>query len=459
MEMKMRNTLILFVILLGLALYVYLVEIKQHEKKEIAEKESKKLFTLVQDSLEALRFRNTHGSFALKRIQNQWRITQPLYTEAEESTVNTMLSSLLETVIEAEFPIKKNDLGNYGLGRNALSVQVGGRGGIEDSIRFGDKTPVGAFIFSSKSDSQVVTINQSVKTNFEKTLFDIRDKKLLHFKRDDVRKITLHNPHGTYTFEKAETPDWKIVNLDRPADNSKISNILSKLENNRVKSFVDEEGEKRKAYGLSAPQYQIDLMLAPDQGQKKFLISRNINDTYFARDDSRKPIFEIDSMLVKDVAQKISEFRNKDLVSFDRNEVNRLTFKYGDTLFSCVKDTADNWFLNDLAGDVLIKQKIVSFFSNLDYTNIADFVKDGNINVSDYGLLRPVLSVSLYRDSDLLVEVKLGSRKEKNIHVMTNQYDSVYLIPDTKLKDFKLKMEEILEKPVDSMEGLESDNS
>lgn len=452
--MKFRNTFILLILLIALGVYVYFIEVKQYRKTETVIKESKKVFSMVQDSLQQLTFRNSNGSFTIKKIQGQWKIVEPIYTEADESTVKSMLSTLLNSEKDKEFSIRPSETAEYGLHEQAIFIKLQTNKGEKDSLWMGDNTPVGAYVFGKKADSLIFTINQAVKNTFNKKLFDIRDKKILHFQRADVQQITVKNTHGQFEFEKANASDWTFKNINRPADNTKISSLLSKLENNRIKEFVDEEGSQLQKYGLDKPVFQVDLQLGLEKGHKRLFISKAIDKKYYARDESRRPIFEVDSFLVKDLNQKASDFRTKDLAAFSRFEINRFTIQYDDTLFTCVKDTADNWFLDDSIQQVVQKQKITSFLTNLDFTSISDYVRDGTYNPADYGLDKPSLRILLYKDNDLQIEVKFGKKKDKNYYAATNQYDSVYLIEEAKVKDVKLKLNDIIEKPLSSSEAL-----
>ncbi|MBN2366109.1 MAG: DUF4340 domain-containing protein, partial [Calditrichaeota bacterium] len=384
----------------------------------------------------------------VKKIQGEWRITEPIYTGADESTINSMLTTLLNANKITRFEITPEQLKEYGLSDQAIWVRLDAGEGETDSLWMGDKTPVGAYVFSAKTDSVVYTINQNVKTNFEKKLFDIRDKKLLHFQRNDVRKISVENQHGEFEFEKTTPAEWTFLNINRPADNGKMSTILSRLENNRAKSFVDEEGTELRRYGLTNPMIEVTLLLGPEQGQKKLMVSREIDGKFYAKDDTRKPIFEVDSLLVKDLNQKSTDFRSTDLVQFERSDVDSLTVIYGDTLISCAKDTSGNWIMLEPEYAPVKSQKISSFFSSLDFTTISEFVRDGSFNASRYGLDRPVLTVSLYDGDSKMREIRLGSKKDNKIYAVTDQYQSVYLIPETKLKDYKLKPADIMEEPV-----------
>jgi hypothetical protein len=439
--MKLRNTIILFVLFASLALYVYLVEVKKHAKDEEFKKSSKKIFTLAKDSIEVLKFRNQNGFFHLQKVQEEWKIIEPLATEADNSTVTSMLLSLINADKDKEFNIKADEISSYGLDSRALFVQVKSNSGEEDSLKMGDKTPVGSFVFSNKNDSVVFTLNQSVKTAFDKKFFDIRDKKLLHFQRDDVRKVVIKTPREDFEFEKSSLSDWTFANINRPADNGKISGLLSKLQNNQIQAFVDEEGKQLKKYGLSTPKYQVELLLGPEKGQKRFFMSGKIDGKYYARDEARKPIFEIDTTIVKDVDRKRDDFRDKDIVDFDRNQVTRVRVVMGDTSFTCIKDTAGNWFMDDSLRQEVERTNITSLFSWLDYTNISEFVKDGKYNPADYGFDSPRIKLSLYNSEDLLAEAIIGNVKNGSVYAVTNQFESVYLIPKTKLIDFKTNLD------------------
>jgi len=443
--MNWKKTIALALTFIVLGAYVYFVEIKQHESKKQLEEKSKKVFNFVTDSVKTIALKNSFGQFVIKKIQGEWRITEPIYTQADKSTITTMLNSLKNSKKETTFSVAPGELAQYGLGQGAIKVRLSLEDGSTDSLELGEKTPVGAYVYTAKTDSQVFTINSSVKSTLDKKLFDIRDKKYLHFKRDQVQNITLRNRYGKYEFEKTGDKDWTFVNIQRPANKANLNSILSKLEYSNAKAFVDETGTKLRQYGLSKPAYQVDLLVGTDKGRKRLIISRKIKGKYYAKDDSRKPIFQIDSLLVKDINKKMKDFRDTDFAEFKQGEVNRIEIEYPDTLIRLQKDTTNNWLLADSAGRKAEISKINSFFSNFNYSKIEEFVKDGKYNPAKYGFDKPSLKLSLYRDDQLLLQATFGKKKGKNYYATTSAYQSVYLVSETKFKQLKLKLDKILE--------------
>lgn len=443
--MKLRNTLVLFGLFILLAGYVYFIEIQQGKKKEEAKAAEQKVFHFVKDSVDAIIVENQYGKFVIKQTASGWELSEPIRTEADGSIINTALTNLKDAKRDQVFPVKVEDLPDYGLGANALRVWLILKNGEKDSVLFGEKTPVGSFVFATKVDSVVFTVNDYVKTSFNKKLFDWRDKRLLRFKRDDVKKLVIHNRYGDFEFEKIGATTWRLVNIDRPADSGKLGGILSKLEFNRAKKFVDEEGKELKKYGLAPPAAKVELFLGPEQGRQVLWVSRKVNGTYYAKDEARRPIFEIDSVLVNDLSKKLQDYRSLDFAQFDREKVTRFVLQYGDTTMTCVKDSAGEWYFDEPDRPKLRKYKINTFFNDVNYAKIKKFVADNDIDEKRYGLDKPQLSIDFYAGEELMMRVLFGKNVGDKVYAITNQFPSVYLINRATLKNLKLRRMDILE--------------
>ncbi|GAB4341076.1 MAG: hypothetical protein Kow0037_27400 [Calditrichia bacterium] len=444
--MKFKNTIILFIVLVLLSGYVYFFEIKKSEETEKMREVARQVIDFPQDSVETIIFKNNYGKFVIKKLQGEWRITEPLYTEADENTINAMLRSICEVKRDTVYETIAADLPYFGLGEEALWVVLETFGGQRDSIRMGDKSPVGPTVYSARSDTLVFTIPSMVKNQFNKKLYDIRDKKLLHFERDDIQSVTVKNKFGTYEFVKTGNNEWEIPSLKRPAENSKISSIISKLQYNNAKEFVDETGKELKNYGLTHPAFWVQLNLGKEKGTRKLLISRKKDGKYYGKDEARKPIFVVDSALVNDINKQLKEFRSTDLAKFDRVEIDSMRISYNDTTVVLAKDTTNTWVMPDSANARVKYSNVTTVFNRLDYSVIKEFVTDGPFNPAHYGLDKPQVEVSLYKDGQLELNVKFGKERNGNVYVTTNRYESVYLIPKTQLAGIKLKPGQIIEK-------------
>ncbi len=446
--MKIGRTIVLLVLLIALGAYVYFVEIKHQKTVEKKKEFAQKLFHFKKDSVKSITIKNQYGKFVLENRADSWKIVAPVETEADKNNVRTMLNNLETAKKNNEFSVKPNELGEYGLGEKALNVWIETNSGERDSVHFGDKTPVGGFVFANKVDTLVFTVNEYIRNQFDKKLYDLRDKHLLTFTVNDVKKVRVKNPHGLFEFEKIGADQWEITSIKRLADEGKVRKILNKLNWEQAKAFVDEEGKQLKKYGLVKPAYYVELDLGPDKGMKKLLISRKINGKYYAHDVSRKPIFEIDKPLVEAMDLTLNDFRSTRIVRFVRDNLDSVYLEYGSTRLSFTKDKINKrWLYADTARIPLKDGKMNSFFSNLEFTLAKEFVKDGNINYARYGLDKPVLRVKLFKEGKLQVEMKFGKQKGNRVYAWSNQNDSVYLVDKKDVDRLKLKLDDILKKP------------
>lgn len=446
--MSFKTTGILFIILIIVAAYYYIFEVVGHKKKEAEKEAAQQLFQFETDSVNFLKVKNQYGEFEFQKIQGEWRITKPLYTDAEENLITSALNNLKNAKKDKEFSVTPDKRKDYGLGEKSVNVWVALKNGSVDSLDLGDKTPVGSSVFVSNLDTMVFTIPQYIKTSLDKKLFDWRNKNLLRFKRNDVQRMVIRKSGLKYEFEKKGGSDWDFRTINRPANTSMMSSILNKLENNKAKEFVDEEGTSLAKYGLTNPAYQIDLFLGENQGKKSLTISREIKKKYYAKDDSRKPIFEIDSTLVKDIRKPESDFRDKKLAKIVQNSINRAVIDYNDTLLTCVKDTANEWHLEDPEKSLVKNSEMTSFLSNINNATISEFVSDEPKSIAGYGFENPNLKIQLFDGDSKTLEIKFGKLKDKNVYAMTDQYNSVYLLSKNQYSRLKLKRDKIVEKPV-----------
>ncbi len=446
--MKIGRTLILLILLIALGAYVYFVEIKHQKAVEQKKAVAQKIFHFQKDSVQTITIHNQYGDFVLENRAGSWKIVQPVETDADKNNVRSMLSNLETAKKNNEFSVKPNELSEYGLGENALTVRVKDRSGEQDSVRFGDKTPVGGFVFANKVDTLVFTVNEYIRNQFDKKLFDLRDKHLLTFTVNDVKRVRVKNPHGVFEFEMIGPDQWQIVSIKRLADEGKIRAILNKLSWEQAKEFVDETGTQLKKYGLSHPAYFVELNLGPDKGMKKLIVSRKINGKYYAKDESRKPIFEIGNGLVETLDKRLNEFRSNRIVRFVRDAIDSVYLEYDGTALAFTKDKINRrWLLGDSTRTPLKDGKMDNFFSNMEFTLAKKFVQDGNINQARYGLDKPVLRICLYKEGNLQVEMKFGKQKGNQLYAWSNQNDSVYLVDKNDVDRLKLKLDDILKKP------------
>ena len=95
-------------------------------------------------------------------------------------------------------------------------------------------------------------------SSLDKKPFDLRDRDLLHVKRDLVKTLEIAGPQGSYALAKTDKGEWAFTNpLATLAGRWTVDGLLGTVEGLRMESVAAEEAKDFKKFG---PQEQGDIL-------------------------------------------------------------------------------------------------------------------------------------------------------------------------------------------------------
>ncbi len=409
----MRKTIILFLVAVALGAYVYFYEIKGGEARKKEKETAEKLFDFNKDSVDFIEIHSPHGHFIFRKSEDGWLIEQPVKTDADKTPITSLLSNLSSAKKSRTFTVKKADLAQYGLGSGALTVEFKGKNRLQGKVRFGEKTSVGSNVYVNTGDTTVALVPEYIKTGANKSLFDWRDKKALHFKKDQIRQITLTNPKGKFVFEKSGS----IWNIRKPfktkADKSTVEAILNKLDYGRIKEVVAEQTDHLKRFGLNKPAYDISLLSGAEKARLHVAFSKVKENAAYGKDDARPHIFKVDSNFIKPFRKGLFDFRDKNVVEFNKGAADSVVMFYRDSLVSVHKDSTASWRLAD--GRKVKGWKISNVLSDLKNLKAKKFVSENGLNLKRFGLDKPRGQIQVISKKKVLALLMIGRETGKDL--------------------------------------------
>lgn len=339
--MKPRSTLIMLLVFLAIGSYVYFYEIKGGEKRTGEKAASEKLVDINKDSVSALYL--SGPAISLKKNSGTWAVVEPVHAIADENAVTGIITSLENARREREFIEPPSAYAAYGLGPTAPAIIVTSPGKL-DTIFVGDKNPTGASAYVRVNhDSSIYLTAAGVVTYAQKTLFEVRDKSVMVFDVNEATSVKLKSPKASYEVRK-ENGKWMLKQpLQTLADESKVTQLLNRVRNGRVKAFLEEEATDLKKYGIDKPLYEMEVRYGSDNATKTLRVGKADKDVYHAQDSSRPPVFTIDSSLVRDLNVKLTDLRERRLSDFQSFEADEFTLEYSSESITCKKDTSGTW--------------------------------------------------------------------------------------------------------------------
>jgi len=322
MKTPFLKTYAAIVVLLGLGAYIYFVESKKEAKPE---KPKEKVFVLAKAKIRELILSPADGpEIHIVKDNKDWKMTAPHAVMADSSEVDALASSL--EALEYDEVVVDNPprLADFGLEKPKLTIGIVLQGATEPlKVLIGDKAPDGSSLYAKvPSQPKVFTLPAYLEGSFNKKPFDLRDRDLLHVKRDAVRTIEVSGPEGSYALARDPKGEWLFTKpVSTRAGRWAVDGLLGNLENLRMEKVAAEEAKDPKPFGLAKPVRAITLELNDGAVRRLEIGSSPEPKKYNAREARSPLVAVIPSALVDDLAKGMGELRAKRLVEIAAYEV------------------------------------------------------------------------------------------------------------------------------------------
>jgi hypothetical protein len=233
--------------------------------------------------------------------------------------------------------------------------------------------------------------------------------------------------------------------MDAKADKSEVDGIISQLSSGQAKEFVAEDPASLEQYGLKNPSFRVDLFLGEERAKKTLLVGNKTDDKYYARDESRSPVFLVDTTLVSKLDVQLFDLRDKTFTEFNSSEINKFSIQANDTLFVFEKDTSDAWTIVEPVAKKAKNWKVSTMVGAANNLEIKEFVDDQTTNKRVYGLADPAIVGKYYKDDQVVLELSLGNVKGDLVYAARADDDRIVLIDQSTREKMTPDLDEIID--------------
>ena len=335
--MKFKGTILLMLIFVGLGAYVYFAEYRGKEDKQKQEEARKKALNIDQkDITEISLVFPDHTITGVKKGEKQWEITSPAGTDPDQDEWELLASNVPRIERESTVTDQPGDLAQFGLKDPALKVIAKTKDGKTTELLFGAENPRKIYNYAKFAGSNDVFLSPSSWLRiFQKSLSDLRNKKILDFESDDIDAVTIASAKDAMQFQKSGE-NWLLQKpLDTKADAGEISTFISSIKFARAANFA-ETSIDAKAAGLEPPAFKVTLHDSKANASRELLIGKSPEaDKYYARDASRPAIMIIDKDLPEKMKRPIFDWRDKSITQIDREKTDQIEIHRGAETLAC----------------------------------------------------------------------------------------------------------------------------
>jgi hypothetical protein len=317
-----------------------------------------------------------------KSGSGDWQITAPKSFRADQSAVTGITSTVSSLDSERVVEDKASDLQNFGLDQPALEIDLTAKDKTQ-KLLLGTDTPAGGAVYAMLSgDPRLFTVSSSTKTNLDKNVNDLRDKRLLPVDADKVSQIEVVRKNTGIEFGRNKE-SWQILK-PKPmrADSIQVGDLVRDLTNAKMDLSSADAKQEASEFAHGAPVATAKLT---DESGTQQLQVRKSKDTYYAKSSAVEGDYKIDSGLGKTLEKNVDDFRDKKLFDFGYNDPNKIELHNGDKAYFLARGTGgfDDWWSNGKKMDGANVESIISDLRDLAATSFpASGFSNPTINVT-----------------------------------------------------------------------------
>jgi hypothetical protein len=416
-QVKPRNTFLLLLVLLALGAYLYFVE-RPNEQREA---EAKKLVALNKDDVTGVTLAYPDRTIALEKSpEGHWRLTQPVAADADDPVVNNMIVAIAEADVSRTLDDVGDKLASYGLAPPQATVTLTLKSGSIPPLKIGTTTQIGSSAYLQKGDDPKVYIGtMAFQSAMKKQVKDLRDKSLLTFEDQDVKKVELTKAGATTTVERVDADKWRVTGPGNyPGDPAEIRALLASIRGLRADDFVsDDPAADLAKYGLVDPQLKVSVTTGKDAAQKTLLFGAFKDDeankkTVYAKRAELPAVVLLPDFSIKNLDKSPNALRDKTvLTGFTKDQAAKIavTRKDGNG-FTLVKRDG-TWHVEE-AGEGTERQPTMTRFLDdvVAFKGTDIMSEEPNKDLREYGLGTPDMTIVLTDADGKVLGTFIGAR-------------------------------------------------
>jgi uncharacterized protein DUF4340 len=270
----------------------------------------KTLIKFERDKVDALDVTAGDKTMTLAKDGGDWKMLKPVQTKADFGSVEGLVGRLQTVQMKsiAADNASPADLKKYGLDKPEATVNLG-LGSAKATLLFGGKAADNTVYARDASKTSVVTVESALLDDMKKSADDYRRKDVFEFRPFNATHLEITRNGQTITLERTKgqgenAPDkWKRVTPTAgDLDKEKSDNLIGKLSNIRIASFVDATAKT----GLDKP--ALSVVVKFDEGKKedRATFGQVGNDVFVAR-PGEPGAGKIDAADLNDVMKSLDE--------------------------------------------------------------------------------------------------------------------------------------------------------
>ncbi len=301
------------------------------EARQASAKTSAKILPVRSNSILSFTITPRSGaSFTCSRLGKTWAIVKPHAVTADQGKVASFLQNLTDASVDQVITAHASSLQDFGLAPPEETIQASSTSKPPQfTLRLGDETPTSSGVYAQVGgDPRVFTLTDDMKTALEKSMFDLRDTRAVTLDTSQINRIQVTSGKQNYTLAKNPEGVWEVsLPPAVRADHFASEGLVDDLQSLAMQSVVEQDKKSVGQYGFGKP--ALTVQLTTPAGSQTLIVGNKSKqgNAYYAENSALEPVFTLDESSVSQFQKNASDFRDKNLFSWDMFDVKNFDVK------------------------------------------------------------------------------------------------------------------------------------
>jgi len=433
--LKLRGLIVATLVLAGLTGTLYWSN--HHKPAETTEASTNvppKILTLKEDDVAKIDLKKKGAEeLALARNSSgKWQMTVPQQLGVDQPVVSGIVATLSSLSSDRLVEEKASNLSQYGLAEPSLEADLTAKDNKTYKVLIGDSTPTGNAVYAKlDGDPRVFTIASYSRNSIDKSVNDVRDKRLLTVDQDKISQVELTAKKQDIVFGRNKD-EWQIVRpKPQRADGSKVDDLVRTLVDAKMDLSGTDQDAKKIAAAFASATPVATAEVTGESGTQELQVRKN-KDDYYAKSSAVTGIYKVASSVGSGLDKDPEDFRNKKLFDFGFDEPNKIEIHDGTKAYFLTRSGEDWWNGSSKKMDASGVQSLIDQLREL---SAAKFV--------DTGFSTPALELTVTSNDGKRTEKVLISKNGESYVAKRENEPSLYQLDAKAISDIQKLAEDM----------------
>lgn len=390
--------------------------------------------------------------FTCQKLEGIWKITHPINISADSDQIESILTELHNLKVST-FEVDDDKvtpvLEKYGVIKPRIKLKISQDNGSID-FDIGSKVvnthtqtnnEEGYVYVRSSNIGGIYTVSDKIIQLVDKTIHDVRDKRVMDFQREDTIKFEIEQGKQKIIGIKLDD-SWELQSTQKIlADPQAVSDLLFGVDSLKAISFISKTDERHSKYGLNPPRMLLKFTINREDKPAILKIGNLASeDTIYVMAEISGEIATVKRGLIDKLYNAENWLSNKQLFLFKIDEPLRISVKYNQESsdsnsrsFTC-QQFQGNWRLTSPVKEDANNAEIKAFQYRLIDLRVDEYLSNEFLtkySITDYitGLNLPYIQITVELQDEIYT-LQIGNQDSKKRYYgrMKNQLERIFLI-------------------------------